>query len=48
VKLFKITIPFGIDIGAISLVTSLTLFISISLLSAPPKLDKDVEAIMDI
>ena len=48
VKLLKITIPFGIDIGAISLVTSLTLFISISLLSAPPKLDKDVEAIMDI
>lgn len=48
VKLFKITIPFGIDIGAISLITSLTLFISISLLSAPPKLDKDVEAIMDI
>ena len=48
VKLLKITIPFGIDIGAISLVTSLTLFISISLLSAPPKLNKDVEAIMDI
>ncbi len=48
VKLLNISIPYGIDVGAISLLVSLTLFFAISLLSPPPKLDPDVEAIMDL
>ena len=38
----------GIDVGAVSLVVSLTLFLSISLLSAPDELDADVEAVMEM
>ena len=48
VKIFKIPLPYNIDVGALSLVISLTLFIGISLASKPPKLDPDVEAVMDI
>lgn len=48
VKFLNISIPYGIDAGAIALLVSLTLFIGISLLSKPPKLDPDIEAIMDI
>ena len=48
VKLYKIQIPYHIDTGALSLVISLTLFIVITLLSTPPKLDPDVEAVMDM
>ncbi len=40
--------PYGIDVGAVSLVVSLTLFLSISLLSAPDELDADVEAVMEM
>jgi len=48
VKLFSLKIPYGIDTGALSLVISLTLFIGISLLSKPPKLAADVEAVMEM
>jgi len=48
VKLFKISIPYNIDVGALALFISLFLFVGISLLSSRPKLDPDVEAIMDI
>ena len=48
VKVFKIPIPYNIDVGALSLAVSLILFISISLASKPPKLDPDVEAVMDL
>lgn len=48
IKLLKIQLPYGIDVGAFSLFISLTLFISISLLSKPPVLDKDIEAVMDM
>lgn len=48
VKLFKISIPYHIDVGALSLAVSLTLFIGISLMSKPPELDPDVEAVMDM
>lgn len=48
IKIFKIALPYNIDVGAFSLVISLTLFIGISLLSKPPKLDPDVEAVMDL
>ncbi len=46
-KLFKIQLPYNIDTGAFSLIVSLCLFIGISLFSKPPKLDPDVEAVMD-
>ncbi|NND31807.1 MAG: sodium/proline symporter [Saprospiraceae bacterium] len=48
VKLFKISIPYNIDVGALSLLISLTLFIGISLASKAPDLDPDVEAVMDL
>ena len=36
------------DAGAIALLVSLTIFFGISLLSKPPKLDNEVEAVMDL
>lgn len=48
IKLYKIPLPYNIDVGALSLVISLTLFIGISLASTPPQLDPDVEAVMDM
>ena len=47
-KFFKIAIPYNIDVGALSLAVSLLLFFGISIFSAPPKLDPDVEAVMDM
>jgi len=48
IKILGIAIPFGIHEGALALLTSLTLFFGISLMSKPPKLDPDIEAVMDI
>jgi SSS family transporter len=48
IKLFNITVPYGIDGGFIALVVSLTLFFGISYMSEPPKLAADIEAAMDI
>ena len=48
VKLLKIPLPYNIDVGALSLALSLTLFIGISLFSPRPKLDADVAAVMDL
>lgn len=48
IKLFDLTLPWGIDGGALSLLVSLTLFFGISLLGRPPKLDPDIEAVMDL
>ena len=48
IKLLKIDIPYRIDAGAIALLVSLTVFFGISLLSKPPRLDSDVEAVMDL
>jgi len=48
IKLFEIAIPYSIDGGAIALLISLTVFFAISLASKPPKLDADIEAIMDL
>ncbi|MHC5087696.1 MAG: sodium:solute symporter family transporter [Planctomycetota bacterium] len=42
------SVPFSVNTGAIALLVSLTLFFGISLLSKPPKLDADIEAVMDI
>ena len=43
-----ITPPMGIDVGALSMVMSLVLFVGISLMIEQPKLHPDVEAIMDL
>jgi len=48
IKLLKIDIPYRIDAGAIALLVSMTVFFGISLLSKPPRLDSDVEAVMDL
>lgn len=42
------SVPFAVDTGAIALIVSLTLFFAISLLSKPPHIDADIEAVMDI
>jgi SSS family transporter len=47
-KILDVTLPWGIDGGALSLLVSLTLFFGISLFSRPRDLDPDVEAIMDL
>ncbi len=48
IKIFKIPLPYAIDVGALSLFISLFLFIAISLITTPDKLDPDVEAVMDL
>lgn len=48
VKVGKISMPYNIDVGAFALIVSLTLFIGISLMSTPKKIDADVEAVMDL
>ncbi|MEM6316590.1 MAG: hypothetical protein AAF960_02915 [Bacteroidota bacterium] len=48
IKIFKIPVPYNIDVGALALTISLLLFIGISLASPQPNIDADVEAVMDI
>jgi len=48
VKIIDIKVPYAIDIGAISLIISMLLFVSISLLSKKPVVNKYVEAAMDL
>ena len=48
IKVFGIVVPFGIDVGALALIVSLTLFFGISLASKPPQIDEDIEAVMDL
>lgn len=48
IKIMGLRMPFNIDTGAFSLIISLTLFVGISLYSQPPRLDPDVEAVMDL
>ena len=40
--------PLGIDVGALSMMVSLVLFVGISLAGRPHGVDKDVEAVMDM
>ncbi len=47
-KAMNWTLPYRIDIGACTLILSMTLFIAISLMSAPQKLDPAVEKVMDM
>ena len=48
VKILNIKVPYAIDIGAISLIISMLLFVSISLFSKKPIINKNVEAAMDL
>ena len=48
VKVGGFAVPFGVDVGAVSLIVSLTLFFGISLASKPPEIDEDIEAVMDL
>ena len=48
IKVLGITLPFGFDVGAFSLLVSLTLFFGISLAQTAPKIDEDIEAVMDL
>jgi hypothetical protein len=47
-KVFKIGLPYGIDIGAFSLFISLFVFITISFMTSSDKINPDVEAVMDL
>ena len=47
-KVFKIGLPYGIDIGAFSLFISLFVFITLSFMTSSDKIDPDVEAVMDL
>ncbi|MHC4165421.1 MAG: sodium:solute symporter family transporter [Planctomycetota bacterium] len=46
-KLSGIPIPYGISGGAIALIVSLLLFFGLSFLSKPPRIETDIEAVMD-
>jgi Na+/proline symporter len=48
IELLDVDIPFGIHGGTIALLVSITLFFGISLLSPPPELAPDIEAVMDV
>ena len=48
IKVYKIPLPYNIDVGALALMISLFLFMTISLLSKPPRIDPDVAAVMDL
>jgi|TARA_B110000438_G_scaffold121886_1_gene119002 Na+/proline symporter len=48
VQLAGITLPYGISGGLVSFVTSLVLFIGVSLITKAPVLDDDLNTIMDI
>ena len=46
-KVSGVAIPYNIDAGAVALLVSLTLFLTISFVSQPPKLDPDIDAVLD-
>ena len=48
IELFDIHIPHGIHGGTIAMVLSIVLFFGVSLLSPQPRLDPDIEAVMDV
>jgi len=47
-QLFGISLPYGIDGGLLAFILSLVLFIGVSLFMPKPKLDADIEKMMDI
>ncbi len=48
IEVFGLTPPYGINGGFVALLLSMTLFFAISLASPPPRLDPDIEAVMDL
>ncbi|MDC0935641.1 hypothetical protein OAS39_05100 [Pirellulales bacterium] len=48
IRVRNIPIPHGFQVGALSLLVSLILFFGVSFCSRPPKLDPDIEAVMDM
>ncbi len=48
IRVSGITLPHGLQVGALSLLVSLLLFFGISFYSCPPKLDPDIEAVMEM
>ena len=48
IEIFNVMLPYGINGGALALLVSLTLFFGISLASPAPKLDPDIDAVMDL
>ena len=48
IELFDLSIPHGIHGGTVSLLVSLLLFLGISFASKPPRLPREIEAVMDI
>ena len=46
-KVSGVVIPYNIDAGAVALLVSLTLFLTISFASPSPKLDADIDAVLD-
>lgn len=48
IELFGVALPWGISGGAVALGLSLLLFFGISFLSPPPRLDPDIEALLDV
>ena len=48
VEIFSIRLPFGVSGPFLAIVTSMVLFLVISLLEPPPKLDPDIDRILDL
>jgi hypothetical protein len=48
VQLAGIALPYGVSGGLLSFVVSLFLFLSVSLITKPPVLDRDIDQVMDI
>lgn len=48
VRITGVTMPHGLDVGAVSFVVSMCLFLAVSLASTPDVLDPDVEAAMEL
>ncbi|MCH2130608.1 MAG: hypothetical protein MK179_15805 [Pirellulaceae bacterium] len=48
VRVGNITLPHGLQVGALALIVSLLLFFGISLCTSPRRIDPDIEAVMDM
>ena len=48
IELWDVSLPFGVQGGALALLVSLLLFFGISFASKPPRLPREIEAVMDI
>ena len=48
VEIFSIRLPFGISGPLLAMVTSMTLFMTVSLIDREPELDEDIEQILKL